>query len=71
MNRYDTNKREKLFRIPDPKRTFTAPDDPVQGYTFRSLLAEIGTPTTLNLEEGVDVVAIVKGWLQEHSDSPI
>ena len=63
--------RERLFRIPDTKRTFTAPDDPVQGYTFRSLLAEIGAPTTLNLEEGVDVLATVKDWLQERSDSPI
>jgi hypothetical protein len=43
----------------------------VQGYTFRSLLAEIGAPTTLNLEEGVDVLATVKDWLQERSDDPI
>ena len=63
--------RERLFRIPETKRTFTSPHDPVQGYTFRSLLAEIGAPTALNLEEGVDVVATVRGWLQERSDSPI
>jgi len=43
----------------------------VQGYTFRSLLAEIGAPTALSLEEGVDVVATVRGWLQERSESPI
>lgn len=43
----------------------------MQGDTFHSLLAEIAAPTVLNLEEGVDVVATLKGWLQERSDSPI
>ena len=34
-------------------------------------MPEIAAPTALNLEEGVDVIATVKGWLKERSDSPI
>ncbi len=48
--------RHRLFSLSDPKRTFSAPDEPITGYTFRSLLADLAPPSTLNLNEDSDVL---------------
>ncbi|MFL2501288.1 MAG: hypothetical protein ACJ0Q1_00040 [Luminiphilus sp.] len=48
--------RERLFALPDAQQTFTEPDEPLAGYTFRSLLAELEPPTILNISESSNVL---------------
>ena len=43
--------RDRLFALSDPQKTFSEPDQPLAGYTFRSLLADLDPPTTLHISE--------------------
>ena len=43
--------RDRLFALSDPQRTFSSPDEPIAGYTFRSLLADLDPPSILHLKE--------------------
>ena len=49
--------RERLFALSDPQKTFSEPDEPMAGYTFRALLADLGPPDILHISESSNVLA--------------
>ena len=49
--------RDRLFALSDPQKTFSEPDPPLPGYTFRSLLADLDPPTTLHISETSNVLS--------------
>ena len=52
--------RDRLFALADPQKTFSESDQPLAGYTFRSLLADLDPPTILNISESSNVLTEFK-----------
>ena len=52
--------RDRLFALADPQKTFSEPDQPLAGYTFRSLLADLDPPTILNISDSSNVLTEFK-----------
>ena len=57
--RYE-QERKRLFALPDPQKTFSQPNEPLAGYTFRALLADLDLPTVLNISESSNVLSECK-----------
>ncbi len=54
--RYE-QERARLFALSDPQKTFSEPGEPLAGYTFRALLADLDPPKILNISESSNILA--------------
>ncbi len=46
---------DRCFSIPEIKMTFSEPDIPIEGYTFRAVLNQLSPPKILGIQEHEDI----------------